>query len=94
MVIGGYKLVCRLKGKEFAFPSQTLPAGNYIITKYIPSIGITMFGRRYIFTHEIPLERVPYTLELAQKISEKTKGPIRLESIAYANPGETNNETR
>jgi hypothetical protein len=92
MVIGGYKLVCRLKGKEFTLPPQTLPAGQYIITKYIPSIGITMFGKRYMFTSEIPLERVPYTLELAQQISEKVKGPIRVEVIAYANPRETNRE--
>jgi hypothetical protein len=84
MTVAGYRILCKLKGEEFTAPPQAPIAGNYVITKYIPSVGFTLFGKRYQFTREIPLEYVPSDSDLARQIVEQTQGPVRYACFVYA----------
>jgi hypothetical protein len=94
MTIEGHRILCKLKGEEFMPPPQTPPAGNYVITKYIPSVGFTLFGKRYYFTREIPLEYVPSDSDLARQIAEQTQGPVRYACFAYASRNSSDEEAR
>jgi hypothetical protein len=94
ITIEWYRILCKLNGEEFTPPPQAPPAGNYVITKYIPSMGLTLFGKRYNFTREIPLEYVPSESDLARQIVEQTQGPVRYASFAYASRNASDEEAR
>ena len=94
MTIEWYRILCKLNGKEFSPSHQTPPAGNYVITKYIPSVGFTLFGRRYHFTREIPLEYVPSDSDLARQIVEQTQGPVRYACFMYASRSSSDEDAR
>src|SRR5215813_8729477 len=57
MTIEGYRILCKLKGEEFTPPPQTLPAGNYVITKYIRGSSRIAEGGRGSFGYHAARRR-------------------------------------
>lgn len=57
--IGVYWLWCKLRRKEFRYPCfESKPGAAYLITKQIPGISITLFGKRIQLIVPVTLEKV------------------------------------
>jgi hypothetical protein len=60
-----------------------LPEGKYIVTRTIPAIRLTILGKRFCFSEELPVEHVPYTPEMERQVREQTGQPAKIREIFY-----------
>lgn len=57
--IGLYWLWCKLRRRKFRYPVfDRKPGVTYLITKQIPSMSITLFGKTFQLIAQVTLEQV------------------------------------
>ena len=100
LVTGCYRLLCLLKGAKFTYPVLPSEEGSYIVTKSIPSLRLTLFGKTIWYTDSIALEYVPSPIDLEEqralvnKVVARTKGPIHYVAIVHARNCSTEGATK
>jgi hypothetical protein len=100
LTIEAYRLLCLVKGEDFKYPVLPSVEGQYIVTKFIPSRRLTLFGKTIWYTDSIALEYVPSPTDLEEqreivnRVVAQTKGPIHYVAIVHAKKSVTEYEAK